>query len=146
MALRRENDRSYGDSQSDIREELLRYSEKNGYVAEHFADAVCTCGGREHALLLDDNQGVAVRKCRQCDGEHPIGDSDEYLEDAELQDCECLCGGTGFEITVGVALYLESEDVKWIYIGCRCPGCGLTGCCGDWKNEFLGYQALLARV
>ena len=53
---------------------------------------------------------------------------------------------TAFEITVGVALYADSEDVRWLYIGCRCPECNLSGCYGDWKNEFIGFRDLLARV
>ena len=89
---------------------------------------------------------MAVRICAACAHEHPIGDSDEYLDEAELDDCVCVCDGDQFEITVGVALYDDSEDVKWLYIGCRCPTCGLTGVYGDWKNEFNGYRELLARV
>ena len=42
--------------------------------------------------------------------------------------------------------YDQSEDVRWLYVGCRCPACGLTGCYGDWKNEFIDYRNLLARV
>jgi hypothetical protein len=56
------------------------------------------------------------------------------------------CGGEEFEITVGVSLYEGSEDVRSLYIGCRCPGCGLSAVYGDWKNEFNGYRDLLARV
>ena len=59
---------------------------------------------------------------------------------------ECFCRDNVFEITVGVSLYDDSEDVRWLYVGCRCPKCGLTGVYGDWKNEFNGYRELLARV
>jgi hypothetical protein len=147
MALRREDDQSFGDNQHDIREELIRYSKLNGYVAEHFADAKCECGATELELIIDDNAGVAARLCPSCDGEHGIGDSDEYVnDDTDPWMCECLCDSQVFEVTVGVALSEGSEDVRWIYIGCRCPQCGLTGCYGDWKNEFSGYQKLLANV
>ena len=146
MALRKRGKYRYGDSQADIRDEVLRYSRGVEYPAQHYADAVCTCGGRLFRLSLDDTQGVAVRACAACAKEHPIGDSDEYLEDAELEECACPCGGEEFEITVGVSLYDDSEDVRWLYVGCRCPGCGLTAVYGDWKNEFPGYRELLARV
>lgn len=146
MALQERGTHSYGDSQADICERLVRYSDANGYPAEHFADAVCGCGSRDFSLLLDDKVGVAVRVCRQCETEHPIGDSDQYLEEAELDKCECPCGSSVFEITIGVALYAESEDVRWLYVGCRCPQCGLTACYGDWKNECLDYRGLLSRV
>jgi hypothetical protein len=135
----------YGDNQADIREEMLRYS-KDGYPAQHFADAVCACGGNVFWVAVDEDEGAAVRTCIGCEAEHPIGDSDEYLEGAELSECACPCGGEEFEVTVGVSLYQGSEDVKWLYVGCRCPQCGLTAVYGDWKNEFEGYRELLARV
>lgn len=146
MALKKRGDHRYGESQADVRAELLRYSKANAYLAHHFVDAVCKCGGKVFRLSLDDNAGAAVRTCVDCKNEHPIGDSDEYLEDAELEECACPCGNEEFEITVGVSLYRGSEDVKWLYLGCRCPKCGLTATYGDWKNEFNGYQKLLARV
>jgi hypothetical protein len=145
MALRKQGEYWYGDCQADIRKELLRYSEGVTYLAQHFADAVCVCGRKEFKLLLDDGT-AAVRICSSCHREHPIGDSDEYLDDADFEECECICGKGIFEITVAVSLYEGSKDVKWIYIGCRCTNCGVTGCYGDWKNEFIGYQDLLARV
>src|SRR5262245_5612974 len=101
MALRKKGKFRYGDSQADIRAELLRYSKGVGYRAEHFADAVCRCGGRLFLLELDDTQGAAVRFCVACDNEHPIGDSGEYLEEADLEECACPCGGEVFEITAG---------------------------------------------
>jgi hypothetical protein len=146
MSLKKRGEHSYGDSQADIREELLRYSHANAYVTDYFADAVCKCGGKLFRLSLDDTEGAAVRKCNGCGIEHPIGDSDEYLEEAELGECACPCGGEDFEITVGVSLYAESDDVRWLYVGCRCPKCGLTAVYGDWKNEFNGYRELLGRV
>lgn len=147
MALRKRGKWWYGDAQSDIRDELVRYSTENSYVAVHFADAVCGCGGRVFGLMIDDNEGVAVRTCTTCDaGQHPIGDSAEYMEDAELQECACRCKAEAFEITTGVALYEGTEAVKWIYVGCRCVKCGLTGVFGDWKNEFEDYRTLLSKV
>ena len=78
--------------------------------------------------------------------QHPIGDSADYLEEAHLEDCACPCGGEVFEIAAGVSLYQDSEDVRWFYVGCRCPSCGLTACYGDWKNEYNDYRELLASV
>lgn len=37
-----------------------------------------------------------------------------------------------------------SDDVRWLYLGCR--SCGLVGCYADWKNEFNGYEKLLAMM
>ena len=147
MALRKRGKWRYGDGQADIRGEVIRYSQQNGYPAEHFADAVCGCGGRVFGLLLDDAVGVASRVCVACDADaHPIGDSADFMDEADEEECVCPCGEEAFEITVGVSLYADSEDVRWLYVGCRCPACGLTAVYGDWKNEFNGYRELLARV
>jgi len=145
MALQTKGECRYGDAQEDIQAYLSEFSERS-YPTEHFADAVCSCGSNKFKLFIDDAAGASIRSCYRCGTEHPMGDSDEYLEEAELEECECPCGNDIFEITVGVALYRESEDVKWLYVGCRCPVCGLTACYGDWKNEYIDYRELLARV
>jgi hypothetical protein len=137
----------YDDAEADSRVELLLYSQLNGHAAQHFADLACTCGKRAFHLYLDDTVRAAVRVCTSCGSEHPIGDSSEYLADAELLECMCPCGGDAFEITAGVSFYREDKlNVVWLYLGCRCPDCGLTACCGDWVTEFETYQELLARV
>lgn len=146
MALTQRGKFQYGDVQGDIRDELTRYSGLNGYPATHFADAVCQCGSHTFRLLLDDPAGAAVRECSLCRKQHPIGDSADYLADATLEECECPCGSGVFEITAGVALYADTEDVRWLYLGCRCQKCSLTACYGDWKNEFDGYLKLLENV
>jgi len=146
VALRKKGKYWYGDSQADIPAELARFGKKNGYEPTQFADAVCGCGNRTFELGTDEDQGAAVRTCSKCDERHPIGDSGEYLDDAELMQSICRCDGEAFEITVGVALYEGSDDVRWLYLGCRCPACGLVGCYGDWKNEFEDYRELLKRV
>lgn len=146
MALKKRGKFRYSDSQKDIRAEILRYSKENEYVAQHFADAVCQCGGRLFSVLLDENEGAAARTCIASNHHHPIGDSEEYLDDAELGQCACPCEKETFEVTVGVSLFDDSEDVRWLYLGFRCPSCGITAVYGDWKNEFNGYKQLLAQV
>lgn len=148
MALHKRGRFYYGDSQTDIRDELTRVGRISDYVPTQFADTQCVCGGRTFRLRLDETAGAAVRICarQNCANVHPICDSEEYLDDAELEDCECPCGGDEFEITIGVHLYNGTEDVKWLYIGCRCAACGLTANYGDWTNEFADYRKLLARA
>lgn len=147
MALRKRGNWWYGDSQADIRNELIRVGKLNRYVPTHFADARCVCGGRTFQLMLDEGTG-AVRVCANtnCAHSHPIGDSAEYLDEMELEQCACPCGSEAFEITVGIHVYEDSQDVKWVYIGCRCASCALTANYGDWKNEFEGYEDYLSRV
>jgi hypothetical protein len=146
MALRKKGKWWYSDSSADIRDELIRQGKLNEYVPTQFADPKCNCGSTTFRLLVDDAAGAAIRLCTQCSLEHPMGDSADYLDEAELQESECVCGENAFEISVGVSLYDDSDDVRWLYIGCRCPACGLTGCYGDWKNEFSDYRRLLALV
>ncbi len=146
MALEKKGKFFYGESQFDIREVLLDYSKKNGYPSSHYGDAACTCGSKLFQLSLDDEAGAAVRICAACGVQHPIGDSQDFLDEAKLEECECPCGSGIFEITAGMALYEDSEDVRWLYLGCRCPKCGMAGCYGDWKNEYPGYQELLSRI
>lgn len=146
MALKKLGKHRYGENHADIREELRRYCEQNGYPAEHFADAIGACGAKIFRLSLDDTEGAAVRTCVACADAHPIGDSADYLENAEIGECACPCGDEDLELSVGVALYEESEDVRRIYVRCRCVKCGLTAVYGDWKNEFNCYKELLARV
>lgn len=146
MTLEKRGEHYFSDSQDDIRTEVAQFSILKGYEATQFADALCQCGGKVFRLDTDEDEGAAVRTCIKCSGRHAIADSDEYLADAELQGHCCLCDEDHFEITVGVSLYPASQDVRWLYIGCRCPSCGLTGVYADWKNEYLDYRALLAKV
>lgn len=146
MALVKRGEHWYGDDHVDLREEIARFANLNGYPAEHFADARCSCGGSTFRLAVDDNQGAAVRVCMGCADEHAMGDSAEYLDDAELETCSCVCESEALELSVGVSLYAGSADVRWLYLGCRCTDCGLVGVYADWKNEYTGYQQLLRQV
>jgi len=62
MALHKRGQWWYGDSQADIRDELVRVGTRNAYVPTHFADARCACGGRTFNLQLDEG-AAAVRVC-----------------------------------------------------------------------------------
>lgn len=146
MALHKRGTHWYGDAQADIRPELHRYSSLNGYPAQHFADAKCSCGSRSFQLRLDEAAGVAVRACATCGLVKLIGDGAEYLDEAAPEESECPCGSDVFELSAGVSLYEGTEDVRWFYLGCRCTRCGLTACYGDWKNEYPGFQQLLDQV
>lgn len=129
----------------DVREYLMTHS-AGGYTPTHFAAAVCGCGAQVFRVDLDDAAGVAVRTCVVCGGRHPMGDSEEYLPEAELEECECPCGGQTFKLLVGVAVYAESAAVRWVSVGLRCSACSVIGCYGDWKNEYEGFQEYLKRV
>jgi hypothetical protein len=146
MVIHQREGYSYGQTQADLHEYLMQFSVANGYAIEHFADAICKCGNKLFQLHVDDMEGVASRICTACGTEHYIGDSAEYLVEANFEQCQCLCGNVKLAVSVGVALYRESKDVKWVYIGGYCPECDLVACYGHWKNEYLDYIEYLARV
>lgn len=146
MALTKKGKFNYGDGYPDLQDEIRDYSRRNRYPATQFANAFCSCGGSVFQVKLDEEEGVAVRICLACGLEHAVGDSKEYLDDATLEECECPCCSASFEMSVGLALYADSSDVKWIYLGLRCVECGLVACYGDWKNEYIGYEDLLKKV
>ncbi|HEV7506683.1 MAG TPA: hypothetical protein VGS07_17445 [Thermoanaerobaculia bacterium] len=147
MTLRKKGQHWFGDDHADLREEILSYSQANSYPAEHFANALCSaCGNDLFRTFLDDTEGCAVRVCVSCQSKHFIGDSAEFADEANLEECACPCGKEIFQISVGVHLYPDSEDVKWLYLGLRCSSCGLSAVYGDWKNEYQDYRNLLALV
>ncbi|MEQ8637118.1 hypothetical protein [Gimesia maris] len=141
----------YGENHADLRQEMTRYSELNGYPIDSFVDVVCTCGNDSFLFRTDQNEGVAMRFCPQCETEHLMGDSEDYTDEAEVEKHFCVCDAEVFQITAGIHRYRNeddslSADVRWLYLGCRCVDCGLVGSYADWKNEFNGYEELLSRM
>jgi len=146
MTLRKKRQYWYGDHYEDLQAEIRRFSQERGYPAAHFAVAQCACGADTFHLYSDDEAGAAVRVCSGCERQHAIGDSEDYLREAELQKSVCVCDTETLQIAVGVSLYEGSSDVRWLYVGCRCPSCGIVGVYADWKNEYIGFEDLLRRV
>ena len=66
-------------------------------------------------------------------------------EGGELEGGQCVCGKSHFENSVGVSVYKGTEDVRWLYVGCRCVACGLMGCYGEWKNESVANREFVFR-
>jgi len=75
-----------------------------------------------------------------------MGDSDEFANDAEFERHACICDAAEFELLSGVALYEDSNDVRWYYIGCQCTHCHLVGVFADWKSEAGDADAFLAKT
>ena len=144
MALKKKGKYWYGDTRDDIQEEVVRYSISNSYRATKFAKPTCTCGGVSFRLESDEEEGAGRRTCINCQQVHLIGDSADYEADAEFEHHQCVCDGDQFELALGVALYEDSNDVRWCYIGCRCTQCKLVGVFADWKCEASDADAFLA--
>lgn len=52
MAIAKKGRYYYGDSQSDLQEIVLDYSDYNKYKIDHFRDAVCSCGNKTRCPLF----------------------------------------------------------------------------------------------
>ncbi len=129
----------------ELEDAIAAYSGKS-YAAQRFAHAACSCHNETFRVYFDEREGCAVRVCSRCGLDVFIADSQDYLEDAEFLRAECTCGSDAFQLSVGVALYRNSEDVRWLYLGLRCTECGLAGVYADWKNEYPNVEELLERV
>ena len=136
----------YGTEDSDVRTEMVRYSRSNRYEAVKFAVSVCVCGGRTFKLESDEEAGAARRACASCGTVSLMGDSADYASDAQFENHICVCDNETFALESGVALYAESNDVRWYYIGCRCRACDLIGVFADWKCEGGDADAFLAQT
>ena len=144
MALQKKGKYWYGSAAEDTKTELVKYSGLNGYTATRFSESVCTCGNRSFKLETDEDEGAARRTCTACGATHLMGDSSEYASGANLENHVCVCDGDTFQLLSGVALYDESNDVRWYYIGCLCAMCNLVGVFADWKCEAGDADAFLA--
>ncbi|BEP36183.1 hypothetical protein GmRootV59_31560 [Variovorax sp. V59] len=146
MALTKKGRYWYGSGPDDTRAELLRYSKANACPATRFAESVCACGHRAFRLETDEDAGAARRTCLACGTVQLMGDSAEFADEAEFGGHECVCAAESFELLSGVALYSDSSDVRWYYLGCRCTACNLVGVFADWKCEAGDAEAFLAAV
>jgi hypothetical protein len=136
-----------GSQPNDIKEYLEAYSSDGGYLTEEFALSKCSCDSIEFHLEADDDEGAAKRICTKCKSEHFICDSEEYWEDAEPEEWECIeCGSKITNIGVGFALYPDDKEIKWIYVGVRCSKCGILGCFASWKVGYAPSRHLIQKV
>lgn len=145
MTLTRKGKHWYGSGDDDI----LRSSRAsvNATVTPRPTTGLrSVCGSTLFHLFDDEEAGVARRDCVACGTAHLMGDSADYADEADPEAHECLCGSEALGIHCGVALYPDSRDVRWLYIGCRCPQCQLVGVYAEWKCEAGDVEAFLARV
>jgi len=135
-----------GSAPEDLEEYLAAYS-SDGYESSVFRLALCTCGSVQFKLEADDNEGTARRTCTACRMEHFICDSEDYWSDAEPETWQCVeCHSSSANVGVGFALYADSSDIKWLYVGARCSTCGVLGCFAGWKVGYGPSNDLLNRV
>jgi len=145
MTISMKNGYYYGENLSDLETEMARFSALN-YPSSLFRSSSCACGGSDFKLQTDEEAGVARRICAVCNLQHLMGDSAEYVEESNPDDHICVCDATIFALLSGVALYPDSNDVRWYYIGCHCRNCGLIGVFAHWKCEAGDAAAFLDNI
>lgn len=131
-----------GENLGDLAE-YLRDFKAGGYPVEDVAESVCAgCGGRGFRVAADDEAGCAQRLCAGCGETAYLADSAEYADEADLEFCECPCGGETFAVALGFARRTDRE-IRWVSVGLRCLTDGTLGVYTDWKIDYSPTQHLL---
>lgn len=146
-AIRRRKGYRYGDGIAELRAEVARYAAANSHPIGADHAVACKCASkRGHRLTVDDDEGAAMLTCCGCDARGFVADSEQYLSPGAMHPDlfrECICRARAFEVLVGAALYEESRDVRWWYVGARCLRCGCLGVYGDWKDDGAPWEDAL---
>ena len=75
----------------------------------------------------------------KCGKAHFVCDSEKFWDEAEAEteQWQCTeCDSEDCNVGIGFSLYDDHQNIKWLYVGVRCAGCGLLGCFAGWK---VGY-------
>jgi len=123
-----------GSSAEDIIEYLDEYSENE---IDKIVIVKCRqCGSEVFTFKADVDEGAIEVTCTACNKKRLLLDSEKYWEKSEPKDAKCSeCKKTQCNVAVGF-VHRRSGDVKWIYIGNRCAGCGVLGSYGDWGISY----------
>ena len=131
-----------GTDPNDIREYLEAYTQ-DAYPVTEFRLARCACGSEAFRLEVDQDEEVGKRTCVVCGEEHFIGDSEEYWKNSEPEQWSCIeCSSDQTNVGLGFSLYDDGE-VRWLYLGQRCCGCGVLGSAADWKIAYSPSRHLM---
>lgn len=142
MTITRKGQTWSGTAAADL-DTYLRAFAAGGYPVSLAVRPRCPCGaGDGFDVLLDDEEGAAVRVCGGCAQEVAMLDSADHLDDAELGRATCPCGGDRFDVAVGYAL-LDDGEVRWVSVALRCRVDGRLGVYADWKVDHLPSRHLL---
>ncbi len=147
--------RKQADPFSGLRREMRRYAKANGYPLMRDYAPRCACGAKVMSaaygtgtffIAVDDEEGGALLICGDCDAQGFVADSQAYMRKkltGEEAWRECVCGRRDFQVVVGAALYEDSADVRWWYVGGRCVACGVQGVYADWKDDGTPWEGAL---
>lgn len=126
--------------------DLLREHQSGGYAVQRVSEAVCAgCAGRRFNVMAADVEGCVQRLCVVCGDASYIADSADFVDEADLGECACPCGGEEFAVAVGFAFRSDGE-VRWVSIGLRCLRDGSLGVYADWKIDYSPSAHLLELI
>ena len=117
----------------NLHESISSYATSVDSLPQRFVDLKCDCQSDLFHLFSDDTEGGAYVICKSCSRKHDIHNSERYIQ--ELEQNVCNCDSEVFRVCVGVSYYEESDDPRWIYVGCQCPECELAGVYVDWRER-----------
>jgi RNase P subunit RPR2 len=125
----------HGENAEDISKYLIEFTEHRANETKIVKCKKCTADS--FTFEFDEAEGAIEVTCDKCGEKWLLLDSDEFWEDcediAQAQCPECECEN----FNVGVAFERRDDgDVKWVYVGARCTGCGLIGLFVDWKIDY----------
>lgn len=115
-----------------LRTEILRVSTGDGNAATVFEPLVCECGTETFTLFSDEKVGGALAVCSDCEANHSIYDTADFLED--IGQNICACEHEVFCLMVGYTLDDDGGNALWVYVGAECTQCGLVGVFVDWEE------------
>lgn len=116
-----------------LHDEIKRYANLVGYAPTQIKDQNCSCGEELFSVVSDEDEGGAYLNCKNCDSEVDVLASKRYI--GEPVQNICNCGEKHMKVAVGYALYPDSTDVRWVYLGCECTKCNLVGVYADWQER-----------
>jgi hypothetical protein len=134
-----------GGEGKDLKEYLIAFTAEGSGI-DKFRLAKCDCGGKVFKVRADKNEGVAMRICIECGGEHLVGDGAEIWDEAKPRQIKCPCKANAFNVAVGFSIRKGMKDVRWIYVGLRCVQCGVLGCYVDWKIDYSPSMELISQA
>lgn len=123
-----------GDSPDDIAEWLAAYTEIPNLDVK---PVICNqCGGNTFTIRVDPDEGVMQVTCTSCNTKKRLLDSDEIWKDCSPRSVRCrICKERTNNVQVAFHRR-DNGDVKWVYIGNRCTGCGTLGSYTDWSIDY----------
>ena len=117
----------------DLKAEVLRYSNVNGYPAETFTAMTCTCGGDQFTLYGNESGDAALAVCCACEENHSVYDSADFMDDVGQH--VCACDAEALHLMIGLAFHEDTTDARWVYVGAKCVACDLVGVYIDWNER-----------